>query len=203
MLPTEKAEGYCILSDKSDRKSLSYHGDRFFTQEYLNETARVSNHLHLISDETPKLNDHVSSPIFEGLVYQVNKDNLEATLHNKCKKIIATTDKAIFNYMGQDGEDAIVKQMPQIPESFIKAYVEARGDIKEVQVEYGQFGTIYYIKTRADNTIIISKNKMVTVAQMRQFKRDTELGSNTLFAQKWKRLLTCEEMEDKWIEEHL
>ena len=100
------------------------------------------------------------------------------------KKIIATTDKSIYysgyskhsknSYMESSG----VGYLPQIPESFIKAYVEAQGNIKEVLVEYEPYydnpntATLndkfnFRLKTRPDNTIIIHRAKTYTESDMR------------------------------------
>lgn len=103
------------------------------------------------------------------------------------KKIIATTDKSIYysgyskhsknSYMESSG----VGYLPQIPESFIKAYVEAQGDIKEVLVEYvigqgqenGETTSIKeWIKTREDNTIIIHRAKTYTREEMEKAYRE-------------------------------
>ena len=93
------------------------------------------------------------------------------------KKIIATTDKSLTTLVenklwGQKGMGTY-NTLPQIPQSFIKAYVEAQGNIKEVLVEYEKeyitssskrldTGYKYILKLRPDNTIIIHQAKTYT-----------------------------------------
>lgn len=85
----------------------------------------------------------------------------------KLLKIIATTDKSLIKKINA-GKDIPLHQvsidyLPQIPESFVKAYVEANGEIDEVQVEYESFNSHHIgnerLKTRDDNTVIIHKIK--------------------------------------------
>ena len=89
-----------------------------------------------------------------------------------CKKVIASTDpELVFNNKvinanyGVKMEGFHHKQLPQIPESFIKSYVEA-GGIDEVMVEYelihmlknrrgGQTG-MYQLKLTNNNEVVIS-----------------------------------------------
>ena len=87
------------------------------------------------------------------------------------KKIEATTDSSLGQLVGS-GTDILQESIPQIPQSFIEAYVKSNGTIKEVQVEIDEFinpddnddiNTNYIkIKTRPDNTIIIHSTKTYT-----------------------------------------
>jgi hypothetical protein len=94
----------------------------------------------------------------------------------KAKKVIATTDRWIGGTTSElecakhkiatkpfnSCTCFIENSLPKIPESFIKAYVEANGEIDEVMVEYEEEAsyaysgdTRYVIKTADDNTVII------------------------------------------------
>jgi hypothetical protein len=128
-------------------------------------------HLYLISDDEIKEGDWYYSPETKQ-VY--NQSNHETSL--PCRKIIATTDTSLFydkpfrsNYGGSKAT-----MLPQIPESFIQAYIKAYNEgkpITEVAVEVileeylqgtRQENHKILIKTRSDNTIIIHQAKMYT-----------------------------------------
>ena len=47
-----------------------------------------------------------------------------------------------------------------------------------------------------------NKKRLYTLKEMKQFKADTELFSQTKFRKKWGSKLTYKEMEDKWIEKN-
>lgn len=93
------------------------------------------------------------------------------------KKIVATTDKSlitkIYSHESQDLMKISVykdKLLPQIPESFIEAYIKAYNEgkpITEVNLEmetetWGIEGIFTKIKTRPDNTVIIHPSKLYT-----------------------------------------
>jgi hypothetical protein len=87
---------------------------------------------------------------------------------SECKKIVATTDKNLTfrenNIWGQKGT-GVYLDIAQIPESFIKAFVESNGTIKEVELEMEQYfdecpdikdvRSNIKIKTTSDNTVIV------------------------------------------------
>ena len=124
----------------------------------------------------------------------------------------------------------IFNQIPQIPESFIKAYVEANGEIDEVMVEYdmtvesgynnilsGGEESAYFLKTREDNTVIIHKvksDKQYTAkdvhAQMKRsmytiikfmFNETSERDSKQV--REYQSFMKANKIADKWIEENL
>jgi len=91
----------------------------------------VPHHLHLITDEKYEKGDWVVHGLVD-LYYQVDDDNMEASLHNKCRKIVATTDPKLW-------ENAYVRKavsqvkggafvtgigIAKIPSSFIEEYVK-------------------------------------------------------------------------------
>ena len=167
MLPTNEASSLLLAQGK-----LYYTGSN--TESPKNSSK--NQHLYLTSDEEIKKDDWFYYPLV-GTVRQYlgAEDNLEISRH-KVFKVIATTDKSLT--------------LPQIYESFIKVYVEANGDIKEVLVEYIKktshfvdqhdtstwFKGYYTIKLRPDNAVIThSSTKTYTEDDMR---RAFECGRN-------------------------
>ncbi len=123
-------------------------------------------HLYIISDEEIKEDNWVKHGLLN-IIYQVDNNNLEATLHNKCKKIIASTNKLL--------------KLSIIPQSFIKEYIDSynKGNIiTEVELEivksfHGYFNEggedwRYKIETNSNNEVIISvfNNKIYTYSEM-------------------------------------
>ena len=106
------------------------------------------NHLCFVSDEEIKVGDwcvHLSRGyVFK--VYNFGESNGSVTLipsENNlpedlefllvdCKKVVATTDKSLV-YLTNNGR--VAYNLPQIPESFIKHYVNV-GGINEIEIEY-------------------------------------------------------------------
>jgi len=165
MLPTEKATDIHIWKD------ILYYGEtnlEGYGIEY--------KHLYLTSDEEIKEGDWY---LFSNVLLQS-----DGGYKRNCPKIIATTDKSLLiNTKDIYSNNSII---PQIPESFIKAYVESGGTIKEVLVEYEEqeeYTTpqgnaerenyskhkVPYIKTREDNTVIISQAKTYTREEVIEF----------------------------------
>jgi len=166
MLPTEKASNiYLKLKGalKNSGEILCYSKEPF-----INGLTHTSNqHLSLTSDDEIKKGDwYIHNQISNLRISNSNAIPMDA------KKVIATTDKSLIigksertNYGNENtynSYDHKEVNLPQIPESFIKAYVEAQGAIKEVLVEYEkliQHGTngayTEIVKTLEDNTVII------------------------------------------------
>ncbi len=84
MLPTEKASK--LFVDETYNKGRLSEG--------LFMIHSNCQHLYILSDEKIKIGDCVKHGLVD-LIYIVNKDNYEASIHNKSKKIIATTDKSL------------------------------------------------------------------------------------------------------------
>lgn len=158
-----------VMLGKPDYKTnITKRKDQLF---FIEDRARFNNgfnqQLYIISDNEIKEGDWC---IGNGLLVQVTREqarlnNVEGyQLNFYYKKVIATTDKSLGNYeWTASGQD--FKQLSQIPESFIKAYVKAYNEGKsiiEVDLETGIFNTINYIKTRLDNTVIIHQSKTYT-----------------------------------------
>lgn len=186
MLPTEKESTIAIHRVNKDFA----HYDGIEITDIWNFE---SQHLYIASDDEIKEGDN-NWCIYDNQVI-LNDIYCQATLKD-CKKIIATTDKSLIIA----GTEKWVYP-PQISESFIKAFVESDGSIKEVMVEYSEmyncpckeklsiarnwwnkdesmncknevedhynhgltcFNKEIIIKTRPDNTIIISQAKTYT-----------------------------------------
>ena len=159
MLPTEKASKLFIIDKNtvSEPPYLSFadvggkvHATECYQPQYL----------YLISDDEIKEGDNVYSKHYGlGVVIEDNNPNYKGEFPIRvkypniivpyfndggyssdrkliylqdCKKVIASTDSSINQQLFDEGDKL---PLPQIPESFIKAYVEANG-IDEVMVEY-------------------------------------------------------------------
>ena len=144
----------------------------------------INQHLYLISDDEIKEGDWVYQDRFyeekpvpimqfssKDLVTNANESEL-------CKKVIASTDSELkitksatgVTDGGRERTFYSDKLLPQIPESFIKAYIKAYNEgkpITEVDLEMdgdespawsGMWK--YWPKTRPDNTVIVHQSKM-------------------------------------------
>ena len=174
MLPTEKAN-----------EELSFTNGKIMG--WVDGAVEEIKHLYLTSDEEIKEGDWYIN--YANKLAQRTKLGDEFMQNHKTKdstrKVIATTDKFLGEPqlpLSDAWRDWFKNRLPQIPESFIKAFVESNGTIKEVLVEYelceilvdiqirermkgvetSKLPTAYKLKTRPDNTIIISQSKTYT-----------------------------------------
>lgn len=163
MLPTkEKASGiYLNLCSRDNRLSYLYRNYESNTLHLSSSDKEVMccikeccnpKHLYILSDDEIKVGDWVVHGLLP-LIYQVNKDNYEASVHNKSKKIIATTDSSLVHSNCCIAKEGLIKAnqgcrernrclLPQPSEDFIRVYVEAynKGNIIEwVDVEYSEY----------------------------------------------------------------
>jgi hypothetical protein len=171
MLPTEKDSDLFI---HNPTEVLRYKGHQSELEGIVNKQ-----HLYITSDEEIKEGDWFINEQY----FISNKAELEIWQHNgevkpssNPKKIIATTDKSLRFVK----DHVHYNFLPQIPESFIKAYVEAQGNIKEVNVEYEEqvirtgnvgrknYKSVYKVKTRSDNTIIIHPSRTYTKEDLKE-----------------------------------
>jgi hypothetical protein len=140
MLPTEKAsENQLGLYRKGD-KNLTYNLTGAEARR-LKYNGYSPYHLYILSDEKIKEGDWVLTP-----ENKILKFGQVGTYLSKDKKIIATTDSSLTPNdtkhckLDTNGECAYCNsKLPQISESFIKAYIKAYNEgtpITEVQVEY-------------------------------------------------------------------
>lgn len=161
MLPTEKAS----------KLIHSSNGILHYCQSdnILEPNSKASNqHLYIISDEEIKEGDwYIDNSAGLNSIYQrpnstgIGRNIRSSYKEKSMRKIIATTNENFRYY--KDSFMSVRSQLPKIPESFIKAYVESNGTIKEVLVEYNEplnqklkDENIKWIKLHSDNTIIIS-----------------------------------------------
>lgn len=123
------------------------------------KTLYKDQHLYLISERKVKEGD-----------WCLHHENIVCKYSNEYskelyKKIEATTDELKYYTESSDPRRSKdVNRIPQIPQSFIEAYVKANGDIKEVNIEMtdNSYSVDYIIKTRPDNTVIINPTKTYT-----------------------------------------
>lgn len=180
MLPTEKASSLYIET----------MGELVFGEYALPDKGKenTNQHLYLVSDEEIKEGDWCL--LFDDYGNLMSRPqqylgkNAGHTLNSGLRKVIATTDRSLGEQLSKDKETALDRlkakhSIPEIPESFIRAYVEANGEIDEVMVEYHpnkwvkdgisrpvlDDGVVkdykgdweYSVKTRDDNTVIIHR----------------------------------------------
>lgn len=193
ILDTEKAS-YIKLAPKGefDMHRKLERDELFFANEF-SEYGYPSKHIYIISDEEIKEEDYAYHQL-DGKIIKVTKENIDGDIRRfGYKKIIASTDKSLGlpdNYT----LDQLNLQIPQIPESFIKVYIEAYNNgkpITEVDLEYEElsdddmlrFGLNvendeqwFRLKTRSDNTVIIHQSKTYTRDDMKAaFRAGMEL----------------------------
>ena len=189
MLPTEKASDLCSLKEDTqgidwksatnDNAPWQSKGTLFFKQAGKSYHGMQNQHLYITSDEEIKEGDWVYWELTSD-VFQFKKLDCTQDYIKECKKVIATTDKFLGEPqlpLSDAWRDWFKNRLPQIPESFIKAFVESNGTIKEVLVEYEECQTFkddacgvrfgccnspIKLKTRSDNTIILSQAKTYT-----------------------------------------
>jgi hypothetical protein len=131
------------------------------------------NNLYITSDDEIKAGDWCYDAFDEmdnkPKVYQATKvvQNNKEQLEYPIYKIVATTDTSIM-HLSNNGR--VGYPLPNIPESFIKAFVESNGTIKKVELEMEQYfdecpdikdvRSNIKIKTTPDNTVIVHQSKM-------------------------------------------
>ena len=189
MLPTEKASRIHLANNK-----LIYCKE-LFTDGL---TGR-NQHLYIIVD---RKEDDESTWIKEGdwclffwgggqlgsdkpQQYQPSKGHV---LNDGLKKIVVTTDTNI-NEPKTKEKDVAYAMLPQIPESFMQAYIKAYNEGKpitevnlEMEIDYitnatpptkPMDSTVYKIKTRPDNTVIIhiKEDRLYTKGEVENYLR--------------------------------
>ncbi len=131
MLPTEKAEN-CIAM---------YHNNKIsYTTELLTKAYRDSANikvfqLYIISDDEIKEGDWVYDNYRKVLLQAIDKANttfFNMSLH-RYKKIVATTDKSLTKIDKTGIAFETEYLLPQIPESFIQAYIKSYNESKVIE----------------------------------------------------------------------
>jgi hypothetical protein len=162
MLPTDKTERCILILKHRNNMSAEYHGNKYFTRDYLQSINAVGYHLYILSDDEIKLGDYYTG----GKFVETCSSCPEQTNMYAVKKIIASTDSSLH-----DHNNSYVNWIPSIPQSFIDKYVSEynKGNkIEEVMVEYEPIGnwrhaefvhTNDILKLNPDNTINIQSVK--------------------------------------------
>lgn len=200
MLPTEQKDNLSIIMfiDKLSNYHATYGNG-------------IGQHLYIISDDEIKEDDWC---IGDEIVYQYRDINTFSTqLKSRSKKIVATTNKSLeikYNSAYFTGYTRIgYKPLPQLPESFIQAYIKAYNDgkpITEVDLEMTAHndkpvsfkewdGSFNFIKTRADNSVIVRESvkysfedlcSLTTFVRDYNYKFEGKGITNTEIINKWK-----------------
>lgn len=175
MLPTEKATTGMIV--KSSNKTFEIITNKNFDdkcQEVLNKSSKNPQHLYILSDEEIKEGDWyysvASNKVFKTIEVKIDRiyfNRQECSEPVNCKKIIATTDILLTDYVKVEGGFGSYNKVPRTSDDFIKAFVKAQGKIDKVLVEYEYKGREYVdeqdgigydkvvLKVAPDNTITI------------------------------------------------
>jgi hypothetical protein len=198
MLPTDRSP--ITLHSVSER--LHFIGT--MKEDYINSTYHTPQHLYLTSDDEIKGGKEV---------YYIDKFTNKVTSSGgaeygeKQNVIIATTDKSLNTLIagGGEGNAGMWKLFPQIPESFIKYYVEKQGKVGDVEVEIFNpaGGMIGALKLTENNEIIID----IPAVEEKMYSRDD------MFPYIFKAMSDCmdefhphddlEPFVTKWIKENL
>jgi len=184
MLATEKAEN-CIAKYFNNKLSWT---NQLLTKDYRQSVGITCYHLYITSNEEIKEDDwfydKTLNTINQYLIKDYSEQSIRLRENKTIFKIIATTDKSlgfkdtisIPQRKGLTNHYPTFKSLPQIPESFVKAYIESNGTITEVMVEYYDKAEknnnnewCKEIKLRPDNTIIISQARTYTEQQLLAF----------------------------------
>lgn len=209
MLPTEKATGLCKDKRATNYPNLlNHHKPNFYNELGTNDKWTENYHLYIISDDEIKEGDwYINTAQLPNKVLQHSKEGVEfAKRHNMIlSKIVATTDKSLFK--DKENIGGYKQTIPQIPESFIQAYIKAYNEgkpITEVDLEmeeYGFYGTgmnhpLQKIKTRPDNTVILSRSEtynfedlcsLITFIRENNYKWEGKGITNTEIIEQWKK----------------
>jgi len=213
MLPTEKAR-MCKMIDLEDNsfEFLVQPNNNAFIDEKSHGFHIKPFHLYLVSDEEIKEGDwfittNSGKNHNEKVLIEATRTTLEYVDKHDFK-IIATTDKSKTEFEGveyfRDGtsKDSYIS-LPQIPQSFIEAYVKAEGKIDKVMVEYvvhvmalDTMEESLHLKLREDNTVKIHKIEEKT------FTKDELASAIERFS--WDKTQGVDiETVQEWIEENL
>jgi len=131
MLPTENESNLCI--------DLSCNELNYFTPEGTSTKHTECQHLYFVSDEEIKEGDWY---IYGGTVCYCKNEEYIEKLHKSVEKapIVATSDPALTTSKQESVDGYLLvtlvhNKLPQIPESYIKKYVEGNGRETIVRLE--------------------------------------------------------------------
>ncbi len=149
MFPVKESKLGLLIDEVMRDEKLKLYDE--IQEESINFTPQ---HLYLLSDEEIKKGDYVLH-VFNNNIGIAKNDITENKL--MFRKLIATTDKSLAINADKNNQ----YQLPQIPESFVKAYVEANGTIENVELEIFNpaGGMMGKIKLTNNNEVIIIEEK--------------------------------------------
>jgi len=202
LLATNEASRLYKSHIDKEKNILGYtSSDPYYMQNFGGNTQ--NQHLYFVNNNEPNIEDWVYVNCSEAQIEEIRQivgkanDQFlfddESQIHKDyCKKIEATIDSSIKIFGGYGSgethdEAAIYESLPQIPETFIQAYIKAYNEgnpITEVQIELedngeeewfgdnynGQPGWLekWEVKTRKDNTVIIHPIKTYSRSDVEQ-----------------------------------
>lgn len=234
MLPTKKSNnvGDIVMRPSDKRLAIINILTRNDPQECVNQ------HLYILSDEQPREGDLFYNSLSGiGRCIYRNDSEKDFTVNyndgkgevsediNYCSKIVATTDKSLLftreedrDFRGSEYERKIA--LPQIPESFVKVFVNDHNDgkpITEVDLEMESHlddmpdeddmdlpwraYVGYRIKTRPDNTVIVHQSKMYSKIEVIKMLQDCAINFGVLNVPKDDGTIT--QKIDEWIKNNL
>lgn len=182
LLATNEASRLYKSHIDKEKNILGYtSSDPYYMQNFGGNTQ--NQHLYFVNNNEPNIEDWVYVNCSEAQIEEIRQivgkanDQFlfddESQIHKDyCKKIEATIDSSIKIFGGYGSgethdEAAIYESLPQIPETFIQAYIKAYNEgnpITEVQLETSYKGELhneesftntFHVKLRKDNTVII------------------------------------------------
>jgi len=185
-----------LPTDQKSKLFSNVTGDILGYDESAPEDGIINQHLYLVSTEKREkikqgewmhTHEGIEQAGYDGYSFDTTKSKT-VSIKEFCLKIIATTNPSLKIPVGKGGdmgldiayEILIAPSIPQIPDNFIKQYVDVAGKIDEVEVEYietlactegkdcptytnsgekcnGTVVEVCNINTTANNTIIIHK----------------------------------------------
>lgn len=167
-----------MLPTNNKANAIWWSGHKLYFKSPEDPSRGELNHLYITSSEESKEGDWfiADNQYLIKCNGQTSKSFINGNFYrSKCKKIIATTDRSLIWSKETEALPSLPNQFPQIPESFIKKFIESNGSITEVLVDFVDigsiindgFGGVKHIsdiqpKLREDNTIIISPSKTYT-----------------------------------------
>jgi len=132
MLPTDKAGKITSIRKNRSEFLLEYHDFAMIRQKPFH-----TYHLYILSSEEIKEGDWYIKN--NSSIHQSAGGEIEKGDYKNCKKIIATTDILLTDYVKVEGGFGSYNKVPRPSDDFIKAFVKAQGKIDKVLVEYEGF----------------------------------------------------------------
>jgi len=202
MLPTEKASDLCLYTPQTHdvRTDVLNHGN-YNQRLYGLDKNPLYQHLYILSDDEIKEGNWYLW--YNGKEWSLRQYsgafNLPGSTKDSGKKIVATTDKSLGN---QRENHFDVIPLPQLPESFIQAYIKAYNEgkpITEVDLLCEEVGNKEYDgipQTRLDNTVIVRETQqynfedlclLTTFIRENNHKWEGRGITNTEIIEQWKK----------------